>query len=121
MIEYFSGQGGDRAGGEGVTVVSPDAGGVERARAFCQSAQGLRWPSSISGGRKRSERGRGDGIIGDVQDQRTAQIVDDLIDTAGTLVKAGRSAAGMWEPGQRGGACAYACGAVRTAKGGKKS
>ena len=31
MIDYF-----DEMRGEGVTVVSPDAGGVERARAFAK-------------------------------------------------------------------------------------
>src|SRR5215471_8996522 len=36
MIEYFSGAEGARGGGEGLTVVSPDAGGVERARAFAK-------------------------------------------------------------------------------------
>jgi ribose-phosphate pyrophosphokinase len=85
MIEYFSGQGGDRSGGEGVTVVSPDAGGVERARAF---AKRLGSPLAIID-KRRTEVNVAEvmHIIGDVQGQHCL-IVDDLIDTAGTLVKA---------------------------------
>ncbi len=85
MIEYFSGPGGEKSGGEGVTVVSPDAGGVERARAF---AKRLGSPLAIID-KRRTEVNVAEvmHIVGDVQDQHCL-IVDDLIDTAGTLVKA---------------------------------
>ena len=68
-----------------MTVVSPDAGGVERARAF---AKRLGSPLAIID-KRRTEVNVAEvmHIIGDVQDQHCL-IVDDLIDTAGTLVKA---------------------------------
>jgi ribose-phosphate pyrophosphokinase len=85
MIEYFSGSDGERAGGDSVTVVSPDAGGVERARAF---AKRLGSPLAIID-KRRTEANVAEvmHIIGDVSGQHCL-IVDDLIDTAGTLVKA---------------------------------
>ena len=72
-------------GGEGLTVVSPDAGGVERARAF---AKRLDSPLAIID-KRRTEVNVAEvmHIIGDVEGQHCL-IVDDLIDTAGTLVKA---------------------------------
>jgi ribose-phosphate pyrophosphokinase len=80
MIDYFS-----EMGGESVTVVSPDAGGVERARAF---AKRLGSPLAIID-KRRTEVNVAEvmHIIGDVAGQ-DCLIVDDLIDTAGTLVKA---------------------------------
>jgi ribose-phosphate pyrophosphokinase len=80
MIDYFS-----EMGGEGVTVVSPDAGGVERARAF---AKRLGSPLAIID-KRRTDVNVAEvmHIIGDVAGQHCL-IVDDLIDTAGTLVKA---------------------------------
>jgi ribose-phosphate pyrophosphokinase len=85
MIEYFSQIKGARGGGEGLTVVSPDAGGVERARAF---AKRLGSPLAIID-KRRTEVNVAEvmHIIGDVAGQHCL-IVDDLIDTAGTLVKA---------------------------------
>jgi len=85
MIEYFSGSEGARGGGEGLTVVSPDAGGVERARAF---AKRMGSPLAIID-KRRTEVNVAEvmHIIGDVSGQHCL-IVDDLIDTAGTLVKA---------------------------------
>ncbi len=66
-----------------LTIVSPDAGGVERARAY-----GKRLKASLAIVDKR----RGEGnvpevmhVVGEVEN-RTALIVDDIIDTAGTLV-----------------------------------
>src|SRR5258706_9430973 len=80
MIDYF-----DAMGGESLTVVSPDAGGVERARAF---AKRLDSPLAIID-KRRTEVNVAEvmHIIGDVEGQHCL-IVDDLIDTAGTLVKA---------------------------------
>ena len=68
-----------------LTVVSPDAGGVERARAF---AKRLNAPLAIID-KRRTEVNVAEvmHIIGDVGGQHCL-IVDDLIDTAGTLVKA---------------------------------
>jgi ribose-phosphate pyrophosphokinase len=80
MIDYF-----DEMRGENLTVVSPDAGGVERARAF---AKRLDAPLAIID-KRRTEVNVAEvmHIIGDVAGQECL-IVDDLIDTAGTLVKA---------------------------------
>ena len=71
-----------------LTVVSPDAGGVERARAF---AKRLRAPLAIID-KRREEVNVAEvmHIIGRVKD-RNCLIVDDLIDTAGTLVKAAQA------------------------------
>ena len=65
-------------------MVSPDAGGVERARAF---AKRLNAPLAIID-KRRTEVNVAEvmHIIGDVEGQHCL-IVDDLIDTAGTLVK----------------------------------
>ncbi len=71
-----------------LTVVSPDAGGVERARAY---AKRLDAPLAIVD--KRRERPNEADIhhvIGDVEG-RTALIVDDRADTAGTLAKVARA------------------------------
>jgi ribose-phosphate pyrophosphokinase len=67
-----------------VTVVSPDAGGVERARAF---AKRLNAPLAIID-KRREEANVAEvmNVIGEVSG-RHCLIVDDLIDTAGTLVK----------------------------------
>ncbi len=79
MIDYF-----DSLKDKNVTVVSPDAGGVERARAF---AKRLEVPLAIID-KRRTEVNVAEvmHIIGDVEGQ-DCLIVDDLIDTAGTLVK----------------------------------
>jgi ribose-phosphate pyrophosphokinase len=67
-----------------LTVVSPDAGGVERARAF---AKKLDSPLAIVDKRRVDfDITEVMNLIGDVKG-RTALIVDDIIDTAGTLVK----------------------------------
>jgi ribose-phosphate pyrophosphokinase len=65
-------------------VVSPDAGGVERARAF---AKRLELPLAIID-KRRTEANVAEvmHIIGDIAGKHCF-VVDDLIDTAGTLVK----------------------------------
>lgn len=65
-------------------VVSPDAGGVERARAF---AKRLELPLAIID-KRRTEVNVAEvmHIIGDIHDKHCF-MVDDLIDTGGTLVK----------------------------------
>src|SRR5947209_7351907 len=67
-----------------LTVVSPDAGGVERARAF---AKRLNAPLAIID-KRREEANVAEvmNVVGDVAG-RNCLLVDDLIDTAGTLVK----------------------------------
>jgi ribose-phosphate pyrophosphokinase len=67
-----------------LTVVSPDAGGVERARAF---AKRLNAPLAIID-KRREEANVAEvlNVIGKVKN-RNCLMVDDLIDTAGTLVK----------------------------------
>jgi ribose-phosphate pyrophosphokinase len=70
--------------GQDLTVVSPDAGGVERARAF---AKRLDAPLAIID-KRRTDVNVAEvmHIVGEVEG-RHCLIVDDLIDTAGTLVK----------------------------------
>lgn len=67
-----------------LVLVSPDAGGVERARAF---AKRLHAGLAIVD-KRRTSPNQADvmNVIGDVAG-RTCVIVDDIIDTAGTLVK----------------------------------
>ena len=67
-----------------LTVVSPDAGGVERARFF---AKKLDAPLAIVD-KRRTDINVTEvmNVIGDVRG-RTCLILDDIIDTAGTLVK----------------------------------
>jgi ribose-phosphate pyrophosphokinase len=78
LVEYFK----KKALGE-VTVVSPDAGGVERARFF---AKRLDAPLAIVD-KRRVDMNVAEvmHLIGEVSG-RPALIIDDIIDTAGTLV-----------------------------------
>src|SRR5512145_772283 len=67
-----------------LTVVSPDAGGVERARAY---AKRLEAALAIVDKRRESPNvAEVHNVVGDVEG-RTALIVDDIVDTAGTLTK----------------------------------
>ena len=66
-----------------LTVVSPDAGGVERARAFAKRLQGEL--AIIDKRRNAANVAEVMNVIGDVNG-RSALIVDDMVDTAGTLV-----------------------------------
>jgi ribose-phosphate pyrophosphokinase len=67
-----------------LTVVSPDAGGVERARFFAKKMDA---PMAIVD-KRRTEINVTEvmNVIGDVRN-RTCLILDDIVDTAGTLVK----------------------------------
>jgi len=69
-----------------LTVVSPDAGGVERARFFAKKLD-VNTPLAIVD-KRRTEKNVTEvmNVIGDVRG-RTCLIIDDMIDTAGTLVK----------------------------------
>ena len=70
---------------ENLTIVSPDAGGAERARAY---AKRLDAELAIID-KRRSDDGTAEvmNVVGDVNG-RTCIIQDDIIDTAGTIVKA---------------------------------
>ena len=67
-----------------VTVVSPDVGGVARAR---ELAQRIGAPLSIVDKRREKPGEIAEmTVIGDVKD-RVCIVVDDIVDTAGTLCK----------------------------------
>ncbi len=86
---------------EDIVIVSPDAGGVERAGAFAK-----RLDASLAiMDKRRPEPGVAKvmNIIGKVKD-KTAVIVDDIIDSAGTMAEAARC---IMDAGARG---VYACG-----------
>ena len=67
-----------------LTVVSPDAGGVERARFFAKKMDSAL--AIVDKRRVEMNVAEVMHVIGDVNG-RTCLIIDDLIDTAGTLVK----------------------------------
>jgi ribose-phosphate pyrophosphokinase len=81
IIDYLSRQHYPR-----LTMVSPDAGGAERARAY---AKRLGAELAIIDKRRSSETGAAEvmHVVGDVAG-RTCIIQDDIIDTAGTMQKA---------------------------------
>jgi ribose-phosphate pyrophosphokinase len=66
-------------------VISPDAGGVERARAYAKRLDTTL--AIIDKRRDIPNEAKAMNIIGDVKD-KVAFIVDDMIDTAGTLMEA---------------------------------
>ena len=71
---------------ENLMVVSPDVGGVVRARAVAKRLDDAEL-AIIDKRRPRANESQVMNIIGDVRD-RTCILVDDLVDTAGTLCKA---------------------------------
>jgi ribose-phosphate pyrophosphokinase len=78
MLEYIKAN-----YGNDIVIVSPDAGGVERARAF---AKRLNSPMAIIDKRRVAPNvAQVMTIIGDVEG-KTAILLDDMVDTAGTLV-----------------------------------
>src|SRR5947208_1846536 len=80
IIEYLS-----RLNSPKLTIVSPDAGGAERARAY---AKRLDAELAVID-KRRTEDGTAEvmNVIGDVKG-RTCILQDDIIDTAGTITKA---------------------------------
>jgi ribose-phosphate pyrophosphokinase len=80
LLEYFR-----RKGLERPVVVSPDAGGVERARNFAKRLDASL--AIIDKRRLAPNVAEIMNIIGDVEG-RPAILIDDMIDTAGTLVQA---------------------------------
>ncbi|MGA1841984.1 MAG: ribose-phosphate pyrophosphokinase [bacterium] len=80
MIDYIR-----KLNSQDLVIVSPDAGGVERARAY---AKRLKTTLSIIDKRRDApNQSEVMNIIGDVED-KDVFIVDDIVDTAGTLSKA---------------------------------
>jgi ribose-phosphate pyrophosphokinase len=69
-----------------MVVVSPDVGGVVRARALAKRLDDAEL-AIIDKRRPRANQSEVMNIIGEVKD-RTAVLIDDLIDTAGTLCQA---------------------------------
>ena len=79
LLDHFS-----QAGFDDLVVVSPDAGGVERARAFAK-----RLKASLAIIDKRREgpnQAKVMNIIGEVN-RRNVLLLDDMIDTAGTITQ----------------------------------
>ncbi len=70
---------------DNLVIVSPDAGGVERARAFAKRLNaGL---AIIDKRRDAPNKAKAMAVIGNVADKAVV-ILDDMVDTAGTLVEA---------------------------------
>lgn len=79
LLEYFCSKGLPE-----LTIVAPDAGGVDRARFFAKKMDA---PLAIVDKRRVDvDVAELMNVIGDVSG-RTALIIDDMVDTAGTLVK----------------------------------
>jgi ribose-phosphate pyrophosphokinase len=90
----------NRFSGEQVVMVSPDAGGTERARAF---AKRLECTLAVIDKRRTGPNvAEVMHLIGDVRD-KVAIILDDMVDTAGTLTQAAKA---LRENGAR---SIYAC------------
>jgi ribose-phosphate pyrophosphokinase len=68
-----------------IVLVSPDAGGVERARAFAKRLQADL--AIVDKRRSAPNEAKAMAVIGDVEG-KTAVILDDMTDTAGTLTEA---------------------------------
>jgi ribose-phosphate pyrophosphokinase len=79
MLEYIKANWDDE-----IVFVSPDAGGVERARAFAKRLNSTL--AIIDKRRAGPNESKVMNIIGDVEG-KTAVILDDMVDTAGTMVQ----------------------------------
>jgi len=79
----------ERVADTACTVISPDAGGVERARAFAKRLDGSL--AVIDKRRSGPNEVAEMHIIGEVR-SRIAILVDDMVDTAGTLTNAAKAA-----------------------------
>jgi ribose-phosphate pyrophosphokinase len=85
LLEYV-----EKRGGQDIVVVSPDAGGVERARAFAKRLQANL--AIIDKRREGPNESQVMHIIGDVSG-RDALLLDDMIDTAGTIAQGAKACA----------------------------
>jgi ribose-phosphate pyrophosphokinase len=74
--------------GSDVCIISPDAGGVERARAYAKRLDARL--AIIDKRREQANVAQIMHIVGDVKGQKCV-IVDDMVDTAGTLTEAARA------------------------------
>jgi ribose-phosphate pyrophosphokinase len=72
----------------GAVVVSPDAGGVERARAYSKRLNGTL--AIVDKRREKANESEVMHIIGEVKNRKCV-IVDDIMDTAGTMCNAARA------------------------------
>jgi ribose-phosphate pyrophosphokinase len=81
LVQYLR----KRLDSQRVTVVSPDAGGVERARAFARRLNADL--AIIDKRRQRASEVAEMRLVGEVRDS-VALLVDDMIDTAGTITEA---------------------------------
>lgn len=82
ILDYLSKKFSD---GENLVIVSPDAGGVERARAFAKRLKARL--AIIDKRREAANVSQVMNIIGDVKGKTTI-LLDDMVDTAGTLTHA---------------------------------
>ncbi|MGD8741096.1 MAG: ribose-phosphate pyrophosphokinase [Desulfobacterales bacterium] len=80
LLDYIGNQFSDD-----LVVVSPDAGGVERARAFAKRLDADL--AIVDKRRSAPNQAKAMAVIGDVND-KVAVILDDMVDTAGTLTEA---------------------------------
>ncbi|MCL5037801.1 MAG: ribose-phosphate pyrophosphokinase [Chloroflexi bacterium] len=97
MVDYFKSKGFD---GKDLVIVSPDVGGVARARAFAERLDaGL---AIIFKRRPSPEEAKTIEMVGEVENKTTI-IIDDMIATAGTLMQAAETLK------QRGAKEVYAC------------
>lgn len=95
MIDYFQ-----KLSLPDLTVVSPDAGGTERARAYAKKLNANL--AIIDKRRVEANVAEVVHIVGEVE-SRTTLIVDDIVDTAGTLIKSAEAIV------QQGSKKVYAC------------
>jgi len=95
MIDYFQ-----KLSLPDLTVVSPDAGGTERARAYAKKLNANL--AIIDKRRVEANVAEVVHIVGEVEG-RTTLIVDDIVDTAGTLIKSAEAIM------QQGAKKVYAC------------
>jgi ribose-phosphate pyrophosphokinase len=82
LVEYFN-----HKKIQNLVTISPDAGGVERARAFAKRLQRESALGFIDKRRPAPGKAEMNYVVGDVKGKNVV-ILDDIIDTAGTLVKA---------------------------------
>lgn len=83
LIQYLR----KRLDGQRISVVSPDAGGVERARAFARRLNANL--AIIDKRRPRASEVAEMQLVGEVRDT-SALLVDDMVDTAGTITEAAK-------------------------------
>src|ERR1039458_7450758 len=95
LVDYFK-----KLNLPNLTVVSPDAGGVERARFFAKKMDAAL--AIVDKRRVEMKVAEVMNVIGDVRG-RTCLIIDDLIDTGGTLVKVAQALL------ENGASTVYAC------------